>query len=43
VGKHQPMFAGNEQQDSQEFLTFLLDALHEGLNKVSFLDILYQE
>ena len=34
VGKHQPMFAGNEQQDSQEFLTFLLDALHEGLNKV---------
>jgi ubiquitin C-terminal hydrolase len=31
------MFAGNEQQDSQEFLTFLLDALHEGLNKVSFL------
>ncbi|CAC5425634.1 USP8 [Mytilus coruscus] len=34
VGKHQPMFAGNDQQDSQEFLTFLLDALHEGLNKV---------
>ncbi|KAK3598059.1 hypothetical protein CHS0354_042432 [Potamilus streckersoni] len=34
VGKYQPMFAGYEQQDSQEFLTFLLDGLHEGLNKV---------
>ena len=28
------MFAGYEQQDSQEFLTFLLDGLHEGLNEV---------
>ncbi|KAL4216469.1 Ubiquitin carboxyl-terminal hydrolase 8 [Mactra antiquata] len=34
VGRQQPMFAGFEQQDSQEFLTFLLDGLHEGLNKV---------
>ncbi|KAJ8311552.1 hypothetical protein KUTeg_010907 [Tegillarca granosa] len=34
VGKHQPMFAGHDQQDSQEFLTFLLDGLHESLNKV---------
>lgn len=33
------MFAGYQQQDSQEFLTFLLDGLHEGLNEVSlFLD-----
>ena len=29
------MFSGYDQQDSQEFLTFLLDGLHEGLNKVS--------
>lgn len=29
-----PVFQGYEQQDSQEFLTFLLDGLHEGLNKV---------
>ena len=28
------MFAGFDQHDSQEFLTFLLDQLHEGLNKV---------
>lgn len=34
VGRQQPMFAGYEQQDSQEFLTFLLDGLHESLNKV---------
>ncbi|KAK7479103.1 hypothetical protein BaRGS_00029621 [Batillaria attramentaria] len=34
VGKYNPMFAGYQQQDSQEFLTFLLDGLHEGLNEV---------
>ncbi|XP_021379459.1 ubiquitin carboxyl-terminal hydrolase 8-like isoform X1 [Mizuhopecten yessoensis] len=34
VGKYQPMFAGCDQQDSQEFLTFVLDGLNEGLNKV---------
>ncbi|ESO95142.1 hypothetical protein LOTGIDRAFT_215305 [Lottia gigantea] len=34
IGKYNPMFAGYEQQDSQEFLTFLLDGLHEGLNEV---------
>ena len=28
------MFSGYDQQDSQEFLTFLMDGLHEGLNKV---------
>ncbi|XP_059143552.1 ubiquitin carboxyl-terminal hydrolase 8-like [Physella acuta] len=34
VGQYNPMFAGYQQQDSQEFLTFLLDGLHEGLNEV---------
>ncbi|XP_050395698.1 ubiquitin carboxyl-terminal hydrolase 8 [Patella vulgata] len=34
IGKYNPMFAGYEQQDSQELLTFLLDGLHEGLNEV---------
>ncbi|GFR96123.1 ubiquitin carboxyl-terminal hydrolase 8 [Elysia marginata] len=33
VAKYNPMFAGYQQQDSQEFLTFLLDGLHEGLNE----------
>jgi hypothetical protein len=32
VGDLHPSFAGNEQQDSQEFLSFLLDQLHEDLN-----------
>lgn len=32
VGKYSPSFQGNEQHDSQEFLAFLLDALHEDLN-----------
>jgi ubiquitin carboxyl-terminal hydrolase 8 len=27
-------FAGSEQHDSQEFLSFLLDGLHEDLNRV---------
>ena len=30
----QPMFSGYGQQDSQEFLSFLVDALHEDLNRV---------
>ncbi|XP_062575612.1 ubiquitin carboxyl-terminal hydrolase 8-like isoform X2 [Saccostrea cucullata] len=34
VGKHNPDFAGTTQQDSHDFLTFLMDGLHEGLNKV---------
>ena len=29
-----PRFAGTAQQDSQEFLAFLLDGLHEDLNRV---------
>lgn len=33
MGRVAPMFAGNEQHDAQELLTFLLDALHEDLNR----------
>jgi ubiquitin carboxyl-terminal hydrolase 8 len=29
-----PQFSGTDQHDSQEFLTFLLDGLHEDLNLV---------
>lgn len=32
VGQFNESFQGNDQQDSQEFLAFLLDALHEDLN-----------
>lgn len=37
--KHQlasfaPQFAGYSQQDSQELLAFLLDGLHEDLNRI---------
>jgi len=28
------MFSGFEQHDSQEFLLFILDTLHEDLNRV---------
>ncbi|WPH03026.1 Hypothetical protein R9X50_00590000 [Acrodontium crateriforme] len=34
LGSIQPLFAGYGQQDSQEFLSFLVDALHEDLNRV---------
>lgn len=34
VGESMPLFAGYEQQDVQEFLAFLLDAVHEDLNRV---------
>jgi ubiquitin carboxyl-terminal hydrolase 4/11 len=34
VGKYGPSFSGYQQQDSQEFLLFLLDALQEDLNRV---------
>ncbi|EGR32981.1 ubiquitin carboxyl-terminal hydrolase family protein, putative [Ichthyophthirius multifiliis] len=30
----QYMFSGNQQHDSQEFLSFILDGLHEDLNRV---------
>ncbi|KAH7922616.1 cysteine proteinase [Leucogyrophana mollusca] len=31
---HAPQFGGSDQHDSQEFLTFLLDGLHEDMNRV---------
>ncbi len=34
IGQFVPQMKGNDQQDSQEFLAFLLDGLHEDLNKV---------
>eukprot|EP00500_Bicosoecida_sp_ms1_P004096 CAMPEP_0203807726 /NCGR_PEP_ID=MMETSP0115-20131106/1222_1 /ASSEMBLY_ACC=CAM_ASM_000227 /TAXON_ID=33651 /ORGANISM="Bicosoecid sp, Strain ms1" /LENGTH=494 /DNA_ID=CAMNT_0050716409 /DNA_START=311 /DNA_END=1793 /DNA_ORIENTATION=+ len=34
VGKFAPRFGGYQQHDSQELLSFLLDGLHEDLNRV---------
>jgi len=34
VGRFAPQFSGYSQQDSQELLTFLLDGLHEDLNRI---------
>lgn len=34
IGKYGPNFAGYGQQDSQEFLAFLLDGLQEDLNRI---------
>ncbi|CAK3881100.1 Ubiquitin carboxyl-terminal hydrolase 12 [Lecanosticta acicola] len=34
LGRLAPTFSGYGQQDSQEFLSFLVDALHEDLNRV---------
>lgn len=34
IGRHGPSFSGYQQQDSQEFLLFLLDGLQEDLNRV---------
>lgn len=36
IGQFNTQFLTNEQQDAQEFLLFLLDGLHEDLNKVFF-------
>lgn len=32
IGEKAPMFASFNQQDAQEFMSFLLDAIHEDLN-----------
>jgi len=34
IGKYAPQFNGFQQHDSQELLSFLLDGLHEDLNRV---------
>ncbi|OLL26627.1 putative ubiquitin carboxyl-terminal hydrolase 12 [Neolecta irregularis DAH-3] len=34
IGRFAPAFSGYQQQDAQEFLAFLLDGLHEDLNRV---------
>ncbi|KAI9711114.1 MAG: CSN-associated deubiquitinating enzyme Ubp12 [Chrysothrix sp. TS-e1954] len=34
LGRAQPLFSGYAQQDSQEFLGFLIDGLHEDLNRI---------
>jgi ubiquitin carboxyl-terminal hydrolase 4/11/15 len=34
LSKHEPTFAGYGQQDSQEFMSFLVDGLHEDLNRI---------
>lgn len=34
LGRHAAQFQGYEQHDSQEFLSYLLDMLHEDLNRV---------
>lgn len=39
IGKYAPQFNGYSQHDAQEFLAFLLDGLHEDLNRVSLSNI----
>lgn len=34
IGRFGPAFSGYQQQDSQEFLAFLLDGMHEDLNRI---------
>ena len=34
IAKFQPMFSGYNQHDSGELITFLLDGLHEDLNRI---------
>eukprot|EP01125_Pyxidicula_operculata_P014082 TRINITY_DN466_c6_g1_i1.p1 TRINITY_DN466_c6_g1~~TRINITY_DN466_c6_g1_i1.p1 ORF type:complete len:1521 (-),score=405.16 TRINITY_DN466_c6_g1_i1:30-4592(-) len=35
ISNHEPIFSGFRQHDSQELLNFLLDSLHEDLNRVT--------
>src|SRR6202012_4331452 len=34
IARLAPSFSGYQEQDSQEFLAFLLDGLHEDLNRI---------
>jgi ubiquitin carboxyl-terminal hydrolase 4/11/15 len=34
IGKYQPMFSGYNQHDSSELINYLLDGLHEDLNRI---------
>ena len=34
LGRHAEQFMGYDQHDSQEFATYLLDALHEDTNRI---------
>jgi ubiquitin carboxyl-terminal hydrolase 4/11 len=34
IGQFQPSFAGYSQQDAQEFLSYLVDGIHEDLNRI---------
>jgi ubiquitin C-terminal hydrolase len=34
IGKFRPQFNGNQQQDAQELLSFVLDGLHEDMNRI---------
>ena len=34
MGRFAPQFSGYQQQDSQEVMAFVLDGLHEDLNRI---------
>lgn len=44
LGRFAPQFQGYGQQDSQELLAFLLDGLHEDLNRIKrkpYIEVIY--